>query len=67
MADKTVISGSKDKFKIANYVYDSGTKTVKYDIKTVIKTKERTYTVISLTTDTAAYEKNKTYFDTLFK
>lgn len=67
LADKTVISGSKDKFKIANYVYDSGTKTVKYDIKTVIKTKERTYTVISLTTDTAAYEKNKNYFDTLFK
>ena len=67
LAARTDISGSKKRFKITNDVYDVETKSVKYDIKTVINLTGQVYTVISLTTDKASYEKNKKYFDTIFR
>ncbi|UTC67524.1 MULTISPECIES: hypothetical protein [unclassified Treponema] len=66
IASHTDIRGAKQKFNIINKVYDIETKSLKYDIKLIIKRKNSKYTVVSLTVDNFAYEKYKDYFDGLF-
>lgn len=66
LVKNTEVTGSKQKFKIINSVYDLETKSTKYDIKVVIKKQNSKYTVVSLTVDKASYQKYKDYFDGLF-
>ncbi|UTC61950.1 hypothetical protein E4O05_10535 [Treponema sp. OMZ 787] len=66
LAKNTEVTGSKQKFKIINKVYDLETKSTKHDIKLVIKKENSKYTVVSLTVDKASYQKYKEYFDGLF-
>ena len=66
LAKNTDIKGTKQKFKIINSVYDLETKSVKHDIKLVIKKENSKYTVVSLTVDKSSYQKYKDYFDGLF-
>lgn len=66
LAKNTDIKGTKQKFKIINSVYDIETKSVKHDIKLVIKKENSKYTVVSLTVDKSSYQKYKDYFDGLF-
>ena len=60
------IKGTKQKFKIINSVYDIETKTIKHDIKLIIKKENSKYTVVSLTIDKSSYQKYIDYFDGLF-
>ena len=66
LAKNTDIKGTKQKFKIINSVYDLETKSIKHDIKLVIKKENSKYTVVSLTVDKSSYQKYKDYFDGLF-
>lgn len=66
LINHTNITGNKKQFKIINHVYDKATKTIKCDIKKIIKNDDGIYTVISLTIDKSAYEKYNNYFDGLF-
>lgn len=66
LVKNTDIKGTKQKFKIINSVYDIETKTIKHDIKLVIKKENSKYTVVSLTIDKSSYQKYKDYFDGLF-
>ena len=66
LAKNTDIKGTKQKFKIINSVYDIETKTIKHDIKLIIKKENSKYTVVSLTVDKSSYQKYKDYFDGLF-
>ena len=66
LAKNTDIKGTKQKFKIINSVYDLETKTIKHDIKLVIKKENSKYTLVSLTVDKSSYQKYKDYFDGLF-
>ena len=66
LAKNTNITGSKQKFKIINSVYDLETKSIKHDIKLIIKKENSKYTVVSLTVDKSSYQKYKDYFDGLF-
>ena len=66
LAKNTDIKGTKQKFKIINSVYDLETKSIKHDIKLVIKRENSKYTVVSLTVDKSSYQKYKDYFDGLF-
>lgn len=66
LAKDTELSGSSKKFKVINNVYDLETKSIKHDIKLIIKRENSKYTVVSLTVDKASYQKYKDYFDGLF-
>jgi len=66
LVKNTDIKGTKQKFKIINSVYDLETKSIKHDIKLVIKRENSKYTVVSLTVDKSSYQKYKDYFDGLF-
>ncbi|AIN94095.1 hypothetical protein [Treponema putidum] len=66
LSKNTDINGTKQKFKIINSVYDLESKSIKHDIKLIIKKENSKYTVVSLTVDKSSYQKYKDYFDGLF-
>lgn len=65
-ADKTDISGTAEKFKIKNQVYDCETKTVKYTIQSVKNIGDSKYLIIVLTVNKSLYNTHTDYFDNLF-
>ncbi|AGT45009.1 hypothetical protein [Treponema pedis] len=66
LAEKTDISGTNEKFKIKNQVYDSETKSIKYAVKSVRHAGDAKYIITVLTVNKSVYEKYKDYFDNLF-
>lgn len=65
LSSYTTITGTKEVFTVEQYIYDTKTKKTSKDIKQCIKNKDSSITVISLTVDSAAYNAEKVYFDSI--
>ena len=66
MLPYTVIEGTAKAFTLHQSVYDIETKKITKDIKRCIKNKDGSFTIISLTIDSYAYNAERAYFDRLF-
>ena len=66
MLPYTIIEGTAKAFTLHQSVYDIETKKITKDIKRCIKNKDESFTIISLTIDSYAYNAERAYFDRLF-
>lgn len=62
----TVIKGKPERFTLEQTVYDTESKKINKDIKRCIKNSDGSFTVISLTVDSFAYNAQQKYFNRLF-
>lgn len=62
----TTINGTHEAFTVNQFIYDVESRRISKDIKRCIKQQDSSFTVISLTVDSAAYSAEKAYFNALF-